>query len=306
MSFARTIAGKLDNAIREAATHYRLFGIHGLFLTLKSRLFKKQIQVELKLPGITHPLHLRLRTSDIEVFSEILLDSQYALAYPINPRIIVDAGANIGLASVWYANQYPQARILAIEPEKANYEMLRKNTVPYSNITPVRAALWKADCELRLSESRDGVWDFWGFQVTQSEDQRVSKANGCSVLGITVNTLMENNGIGYIDLLKVDVEGAEKELFENSATWIDHVGGIAIETHDRFKKGCSDSVFAATANFDLRWERGETTFLLRTSPAGGSLPGQGLATKLPGKIEPSRRPSNLPLKVRECIPCWSK
>ena len=61
------------------------------------------------------------------------------------PRVVVDAGANIGLSTVFFANKFPQAKIVAIEPEPSNFAMLRDNVAPYPNVTPVQAALWKED-----------------------------------------------------------------------------------------------------------------------------------------------------------------
>ena len=74
---------------------------------------------------------------------------------------------------------------------------------------------------------------------------------------------MKEHSIDYIDLLKVDIEGAEREVFESSRGWIDRVGAIVVELHDRFKVGCTDSVDAATRAFEVRHKRGELTFLRR-------------------------------------------
>ena len=52
------------------------------------------------------------------------------------PSVIIDAGANIGLASIWFASKFPEARILAIEPEKSNYELLVRNVEPLHHVTP--------------------------------------------------------------------------------------------------------------------------------------------------------------------------
>ena len=56
---------------------------------------------------------------------------------------------------------------------------------------------------------------------------------------------MRENSIDYIDLLKVDIEGAGKEVFDNCSAWIGRVGAIVVELHDRLKAGCSDSVHKA-------------------------------------------------------------
>ena len=61
-----------------------------------------------------------------------------------------------------------------------------------------------------------------------------------TIRGITMNELFDEFGIDRIDLLKLDIEGAEKEVFGSGPTaWLDRVGVIAIELHDCFKPGCS-------------------------------------------------------------------
>jgi FkbM family methyltransferase len=275
---AESIKRRLNNAMQEACLHYRTFGFHGLFLVVKARLWRRPVQVRFSVPGFPYALHLRLRTSDVALFREVLVDCQYDWELPVCPEVIVDAGANIGLTSVVYANRYPQARIVAIEPEASNFEMLKKNTSSYANITAVRAALWKENCELNILDPGDGLWDFWGFRTADPEKSEASKRG--RVRGITLDELMKENCLDCLDLLKVDIEGAEKEVFERSTAWIDRVGAIAIELHDRFKEGCSDSVCAATKNFEVRWQRAETTFLLRRNIAASGSPQEGLMTKL--------------------------
>jgi FkbM family methyltransferase len=216
---------------------------------------------------------LRLRTSDIAVFREVFVDSHYEWECSTPPRVIVDAGANIGLTSILYANKYPQARIISIEPDPSNFELLKNNIALYSNVTAVRAALWKEDCDLQIVGTEDNNWDFWGFR-TREPQQPVAPGDRGLVRGVTLGTLMKANDLDYVDLLKIDIEGAEKEVFEHSSPWIGSVGAIAVEVHDRFKVGCSDSVQAATRDFDVSSRRDKTAFIQRK-------PGRGLASPLP-------------------------
>jgi FkbM family methyltransferase len=260
----RTVA----KIIAEVKFHYPLFGLYGLLLAIKARLSGKEAQVSFLVPGLSHSVHLRLGTSDVPLFWEIFLYSQYAWEHPRNPKVIVDAGANIGLSSIFYAQVYPQARIIAIEPEPSNFEILRKNTTAYSNITVVHAALWSGNREVTVFDVGAGRW---GFQTGEAGELETSRSHGL-VRGVTLDTLMKENGIDWIDLLKVDIEGAEKEVFASSIAWIDRVGAIAVELHDRFKVGCNDSVSTATKHFELRCQRGETSFIVREEPDGkGSL-----------------------------------
>ena len=72
---------------------------------------------------------------------QVFLDNEYDFRAVERPQVIVDAGANIGLASILFANRYPQAKILAIEPEHDNFNLLADNVRSYDNIVPLQAAL---------------------------------------------------------------------------------------------------------------------------------------------------------------------
>ena len=81
---------------------------------------------------------------------------------------------------------------------------------------------------------------------------------------LIVDRIMRDHGIEFIDVLKMDIEGAEKEVFENATPWIDKVGILIVELHERLKPGCSRSFYNATNDFDLEWTRGENIFLTRS------------------------------------------
>ncbi len=76
-------------------------------------------------------------------------------------------------------------------------------------------------------------------------------------------TIINEYGLGEVDLLKVDIEGGELAVFEASDAWIDQVAAIAIELHDRMLPRCSRVFFDATVDFEEQWQRGETTFVCR-------------------------------------------
>jgi FkbM family methyltransferase len=197
-----------------------------------------------------------VRTTDVSLLNEIILRSQYEWQLPRSPRVIVDAGANIGLASIYYANKYPNAQIISLEPAPSNLILLRKNMANYSNSAVVAGALWKHDGHVRVVDPGTGEW---GFQVAGEAN------NGDIVAAFSIDTLMKTCGVEYIDLLKVDIEGAEKEVFENPSNWIDRVGAIAVELHDFLRDGCSRTFYQAIGQFDFQSRRGETIFVRRAA-----------------------------------------
>ena len=269
----------LNNFMQGLQGHYSLFGAQGVFLVAKAKLLRRSLEVKIAVDGVSHPIHLRLRTTDVSTFIEIIINREYDWDPPNAPRIIVDAGANIGLSSIFYANKHPEARIIAIEPERWNFEMLTKNTKSYPNILAVQGALWKENKTLNISDPGHGQW---GFQ-TKDEPEPCKSETGTRVRGMTLDKLMEECGIDYIDVLKIDIEGSEKEVFENSARWIDRVGMIAVELHDRFKSGCSSSVYSATKDFEASSPGGETIFFARKEhapirPLGPNVPGRAANT----------------------------
>jgi FkbM family methyltransferase len=241
---------------RGILSSYSLFGPRGVALVAKARVLGRSIEVPVSISGVEFPVYIRLRTTDVSLLSEMLHGAEYDLDLPSSPRVIVDAGANIGLTSIFYANKYPQARVLAIEPELSNFKMLKKNTALYANITCIRAALWKNDTTVTIADSGLG---HWGFQAVEEKDS--GQAGSCQVEAISVDSLMARFAVGYIDLLRVDIEGAEQEVFENASRWIDNVGVIAIELHDRLRAGCSRAFYLATASFQWEFHKGETVFL---------------------------------------------
>jgi FkbM family methyltransferase len=202
---------------------------------------------------------VRWRTSDLSVFRQVFIIGEYDFELPIEPRVIVDAGANIGLVTILYANKYPGAKILAIEPESSNFEVLSRNVRAYTQVTPLKAALWGVDTDVQIVDPGLGKYGFRANSIVDSAGTR-ERVRGFSVAGI-----MERFGLQNIDLLKVDIEGAEEEVFEHCGTWINRVGSVVIETHDQFRPRSSEVVFDALIDFDIRWRVGETFYFTRSS-----------------------------------------
>lgn len=238
---ARTAVGRLLRAARAAAR--RILGRGE----------------ERRHPRIAAPMAVRQVSSDADVYRQVIENREYDFPLTPAPRVIVDAGANTGLTSVHYANAYPSATIVAVEPDAANFEVLRRNAAPYPNVRPVRAALWSESRPVALTDPGLGAW---GFRVG---DGRPATQQ---VPGVTLDRLLAEHALDRVDLLKVDIEGAEREVFDQSAGWIGRVDGIVIETHDRFQPGSTRAVLRAARDFAAVGARGELLLLLRR---GGAL-----------------------------------
>jgi FkbM family methyltransferase len=249
--------------LEKVANYYRWFGIRGLYFTLQNKLLTTPKLVEVSVPGFRHPVFLRLKTSDIEVYGKILAEREYRFEAIKQPKVIVDAGANIGLASVFFANAFPEATIIAVEPEETNFTLLKKNVAAYPRVIPVQAALWYDNALINLVDSgASGEWGKWGFQTEGAGEKSRNKV--ChQIQGMTVDKIMRDQGIDFIDVLKVDIEGAEKEVFRDASQWIDKVGIIIIELHENWKPGSNRNFYNATNGFPIEWVQGENYFVSR-------------------------------------------
>jgi FkbM family methyltransferase len=251
--------------------YLRTVGLRGLLAGLGSKLGSRNVMFQVTRKDCRHPLCLRLLSSDVSTYEQVFVNFDYAFEVQQAPVCIVDAGANIGLASIYFANRFPSARIIAIEPEQSNYELLKDNLAPYPQVTTLQAALWHRNKEVRLVDPGLGNW---GFMTEGGEDdQPGSHQTRHTVKAVTMDWILNAFGLDRIDILKVDIEGAEKEVFADTTVWIDRVDAIIIELHERYKKGCNRSFYCGSPGFAHEWTRGENVYLSRGNlhPKGGGL-----------------------------------
>lgn len=210
---------------------------------------------EVRVPGLDFSIFLRAGTSDVLAFIQIFVDGELGFDMLPSPRNIVDAGANIGLASIYFAHRFPTAKIVALEIDQANFDLLAKNTEAYSNISCMKMALWSGEAQVTIVNPTD---EPWAFRVVE-----VKRENSTSIRALGVKGLIQYFGDQRIDLLKIDIEGSEKQVFENgSSEWIDRIGVIAVELHDNIVSGCSSAMAEALSSHRHRLGRsGEYTIV---------------------------------------------
>jgi FkbM family methyltransferase len=194
--------------------------------------------VRVPVPGSKrHHVYLRPGSVDQFVYNQVLQRREYEFDCG-NPSLIVDAGAHIGLASVFFALRFPNARIMALEPESSNFETLLINVAPFPQVVPVNAALWGERTVVGVGNPTDSTWSF-----------RVEAGESANVDAITVSDLIEDGA--RIGLLKMDIEGAEVEVLSSSSKWMDRIDALAIELHDRFRPGCTAALNSAIGEHDF-------------------------------------------------------
>ena len=240
--------------------NFHAYGYRGLLLSAKSRILPPQSVTRVKPPRYPGPVFLRTRSTDVGTYRQIFIDSEYDVDLAEDPKIIIDVGANVGYTALYFHNKYPHAKILAIEPESSNFDLLVRNVASQPDIIPIKAAIWSDNTDIEICDPGVGKWGFRTRQPKQSQHGRYVE----TVAGITLDQLLVDHGIEKVDVLKIDIEGAESEVFRNTSKWIDKVGVLMIELHDRITPGCTAAVFNSTTSFDYEYQHGETFFFART------------------------------------------
>ncbi len=212
-----------------------------------------RITNKIYLPRLSYPMYIRHKSSDLLTFHQIFTFKEYEMNLGFVPKIIIDAGANIGLAAVYFTEKYPFAKIIAIEPESSNFEMLKKNSENYKNVLLHKRALCnQSNLVLNVIDKGYGNWGF----ITEIEGSLNSKNVVDTVKTITIDEIVKENNLEFIDLLKIDIEGGEKELFEsNFENWLPKTRCIAIELHDGMKMGSSKSFFTAISKYNFSYHK---------------------------------------------------
>lgn len=158
----------------------------------------------------------------------------YIKRLSIKDPIIVDAGANIGLFSRLMLGRYPKAKIFAIEPEFHNFQILCDNIEKYA-VEINRKGIWSHDCKLEVVPGDIGAWGFMVRERNQEEGDLID--------AISIDSLIQNNNLDRIDLLKIDIEGSEYEIFNSdNLDWLELCNAIVVETHEHLVKGSDNLV----------------------------------------------------------------
>lgn len=243
---------KSFSAILKIIHIIHIFGTADAFKYIYYRKIKKNgfanCGKEMKLHYDHHNLMVRIDSTDLILVKTILIGElvnrkwlgeynqveEFIKNLSVKHPIIVDAGANIGLFSRLILKKCPNARIYAIEPEESNYQLLKYNMRNYS-AKILRGGVWPHDCMLKVISRDTGNW---GFIVKE-----VHSGDSSCINAISINSLMKKYNLERIDVLKMDVEGSEYEIFNSlDLDWLDVCQAIVIETHDHIVKGSDELV----------------------------------------------------------------
>jgi FkbM family methyltransferase len=176
------------------------------------------------------PVWVRSRTSDLDVFAQIFLHREYrCLDTLTDVDTVIDCGANVGYASAYFLSRFPNSTVVAVEPDSGNFAALRKNLEPYGDrVRAVQSGVWSESVGLVMSEAefRDGRE--WARQVRPAREGERAAMNA-----VDIQSLIDLFDEQRVSILKIDIEGAEFEVFSSPAwrDWMDRVDTVVIEVH---------------------------------------------------------------------------
>ena len=230
----------------------RQFGtLQGLKVIILYLFGKKKVYANLR--SLNKKITMRPGTEDQYIIDKFTAEKKWEIQKE-KVNCIIDAGAHIGIASVMFADMYPEAKIIAIEPEKSNYNILKSNTKNLNNVETYRSAIWYENGQLGLNKKGEN----WSHTVS-STNVRNKK-----VKSKTLEKIIEKNNIKKIDILKMDIEGGEREVLDREDGWSGIVDCLIVEEHERMKKGSIKAIksFAERNGMKLK-KKGEEYILHR-------------------------------------------
>lgn len=182
---------------------------------------------------------LRKYTRDLLVAHQVFIQRDYLpLVNQDNcfskKMLIIDAGANIGCATLYLKAYFKNAKIICVEPEKSNFEILKQNISMNnsSDIQFLNKALWNNSVSSLNLRKRDESTDAYHVMEKEILDDIVDQVETCTVSDLLLD--IEEN---QIDIFKMDIEGAEKTLFEDKKcidSFLPISKCIALEVHEEF------------------------------------------------------------------------
>ena len=156
---------------------------------------------------------------------------------PADGAVIIDAGGFIGTATMKLAQAFPRARIVTIEPSADNFALLQRNVSSLGNVHCVNAALSTGSGRAVLRDRQTGPW---GYTIVTGDEVDTEAAPFAEVRTIGLPETLSETGAEEIFLLKMDIEGGEKILFQQSEVWLPKTQILFVELHERIVPGVTD------------------------------------------------------------------
>lgn len=187
---------------------------------------------------------IRIYAGDMDIFYEIFYKKIYELPESPEKCVIIDAGANVGFAALYFLHLMPGATIYCIEPDPDNFIFLQKNLKPEiesGKVKPVMAGLSGIDSFMNLRSS----YLKYNTSLVGGGDE-----GSIRVATYSVATFMNQFNIDNAGLFKIDIEGSEENVFKGDISWLSNISEVIIEFHSKqIKKMCVEKFVSQGFNY---------------------------------------------------------
>ncbi len=197
---------------------------------LRNRFSKTEKLLKLYSKHTQFPLKCRPNTSDLDVFYQIVVGHEYRCLDDVrNVGLIIDCGANVGYSAAYFLSRFPEACLIAIEPDPENFAILEANLAPYrGRYFAICSAVWSKPVGLVLSEIPFSDGREWARTVRE-----VRGGEQPTMIAVDIWTLLNDSRFERISILKIDIEGAEAVVFSsNYEHWVKQVDNLVVELHN--------------------------------------------------------------------------
>jgi FkbM family methyltransferase len=164
--------------------------------------------------------------SELIALKEIFVDGEYSFELTREPRTILDLGANVGQAALYFRSRFPAARIVSVEPASESFSLLTRNLGGDPGIELRRCAVTGRDGSVQLRK-------FHLSWINHVSAERVDDPRWLTedVDGLSLASLLDAAGMETVDLVKADIEGLEYDVFVDSPA-LRRVGTLVGEVHE--------------------------------------------------------------------------
>jgi FkbM family methyltransferase len=191
----------------------------------------RPLDVSILPPSTSQTYHLNWITFDdaresLRMFSTSNPWLQYDL--PASVNTVVDLGANIGLSSLYWAIKYPQAKVYSVEMVAGNVARCR-SVLQINGVQceVVHAAVAATDGMLQYQEH----FSHTRCHLNEFDERPKPDGESTSVRSLSMKSLLKELKLEHVDLLKVDIEGAESYLLQTIDQWAHLVHHLLMEMH---------------------------------------------------------------------------
>lgn len=172
-------------------------------------------------------LHVRSNTVDSRIALEVF-GGIYDIGVEQPPETILDIGANIGAAALFFHERYRQAQIACVEPSPGNLKLLKLNLE--ANRIPAKLFA----CAAGLTNGSTTFYDSADPSCCSILENGQAGAPAITVETVTIPELLERLGWERIGLLKIDIEGYERVLLRGGPEWLTRVDAMVGEIHEGY------------------------------------------------------------------------